>query len=186
MARRSQQFSFTEKAVIWLLCHYPDTLEADERVRAAAQAYARWGLPIWLYGSSSARYPDSVEQLLKRKLVARGVPADAVTCSADVPGVSPSLDTVQEAYNVAISAKIAGCTTLVCISNRLHLLQVKALLRREPLTLLEIATPLRDWRWWYVLGRLVLIPLAFGGVGRRFFPLILIRRARATLATWPF
>lgn len=183
--RKSTTLSRSE-AAIWLLCHYPDTPEADERVRAAAQAYVRWNLPIWLYGSSSARYPDSVEHLLKQKLIHHGVPANAITCSADVPNTPPSLDTVQEAYNISAAARANGIATVVCISNRLQLLQVKALLRGEPFTLTEIPTPLRDWRWWYVTSRLVLIPLAFMGVGRRFVPLLFIRWARANISFWPF
>jgi uncharacterized SAM-binding protein YcdF (DUF218 family) len=174
------------KAVIWLLCHYPGTPEADERVQAAASVYFQSRLPIWLYGSSSARYPDSVERLLKHKLAARGVPSDAVICSDDVPGTPPSLDTVQEAINVATTARATGIKTLICISNRLQLLQVKALLRREPLTLVEIPTPLRDWRWWYVMSRLALVPLAFMGVGRQFLPLTFVRWARANFSFWPF
>ena len=46
-------------AVIWLVCHYPDHVEADERVRAAAELQRVLGLPIWLFGSVSAQYPES-------------------------------------------------------------------------------------------------------------------------------
>ena len=87
--------------VIWLLCHYPDTAEADVRVEKAAQLHWRLDLPIWLYGSNSARYQDSVEHLIKRKLIHKGIGADAVICSSDHTGNTVSLDTVQEAYNVA-------------------------------------------------------------------------------------
>lgn len=174
------------QAVIWLLCHYPDTVEADERVWAAVQIHAQWKLPIWLYGSSSARYPESVEHLLKQKLMAWGVPSETVLCSADMPGMTASLDTVQEVHNVSAEAARRGIRTLVCVSNRLQLLQVKALLRRQPFTCIWIRTPLRDRRWWYVASRLFLIPLAFVGIGQRFLPLIFIRWARTNISAWPF
>ena len=74
----------------------------------------------------------------------------------------------------------------MCISNRLQLLQVYGLLRNQQIELLFVPTPLRDWRWWYVTGRLLLIPLAFLGVGYRFPPLVLVRHARAKLSMWPF
>lgn len=173
-------------AAIWLLCHYPDTPEADERIQKATQIHKQWGLPIWLYGSSSARYPESVERLLKKQLVRCGVAPGVVVCSGDTPGSPLSLDTVQEAMNVAADAKRKGVQSLVCISNGLQLLQVKELLRREPLEFFWVSTRLRDWRWWYVMGRLLLIPLAYVGIGRQFLPLVLIRRARAKLAAWPF
>lgn len=178
--------SHDPNAVIWLLCHYPDTAEADERIETAAVIHKRWGLPIWLYGSSSARYPESIERLIKHKLVSKGIDPAAVVCSGDEPGANLSLDTVQEAYNVAADAKRKGIGTLVCVSNRLQLLQVKALLRREPMTCLWVPTRLCDRRWWYVVGRLLLIPLAWLGVGRRFIPLVLLRRLRGKLAMWPF
>lgn len=173
-------------AVIWLLCHYPDTAEADERVMKAVALHRRSGDPIWLYGSNSARYPESVEQLLKLKLVLKGVDPEAITCSGELPGTRPSLDTVQEAHNVAADAKAKGVGTLVCVSNRLQLLQVRGLLRQEPLSFVWIATPLRDLRWWYVLGRLLLIPLAYVGIGQRFAPLLFVRWVRARVAAWPF
>lgn len=181
-----EEFGADARAVIWVLCHYPDTAEADERVSTAMRLHGRYGLPIWLYGSCSARYPESVERLLKRKLVALGVSAEAVSCSADVPGASVSLDTVQEAYNVAAQAQRQGIRTLVCVSNRLQLLQVKALLRRHPLTFVWVPTLLRERRWWYVAVRLILIPLAFAGIGRHFLPLHLVRWARVHLQSWPF
>src|SRR5260370_39168630 len=59
-------------AAIWLVCHYPDHAEADERVRAAAELQRALGLPIWLFGSASARYPESVEARLRTKLLADG------------------------------------------------------------------------------------------------------------------
>lgn len=175
-------------SVIWLLCHFPDTVEADERVERAAQLHKEWGIPVWLYGSSSARYPDpdSTERLIKQKLIRRGVDPGMIICSGDLPHATLSLDTVQEAYNVVTEAKRKGVKTLFCVSNRLQLLQVRALLRREPLTFVWMPTRLRDWRWWYVSGRLLLIPLAFLGIGPRFVPLVFVRWARARLTAWPF
>jgi len=173
-------------AVIWLVCHYPDHAEADERVRAAAELQRVLGLPIWLFGSVSAQYPESVEGLLRQKLLAAGVPSVAVLCSADRRDASESLDTVQEAANVLTAARHDGITTLVCVSNRLQLLQIRGLLRKAPVRLVFAPVPLRDRRWWYVLARLALIPLAFAGAGPRFWPLVLLRRARARRATWRF
>ena len=148
------------------------------------------GLPIWLFGSVSAQYPESVEGLLRRKLLAEGVPGEctqgARPASADRRDASESLDTVQEAANVLTAARHDGVTTLVCVSNRLQLLQIRGLLRRAPVRLVFAPVPLRDLRWWYVLARLALIPLAFAGAGPRFWPLVLLRRARARRATWRF
>ena len=172
--------------IIWLLCHYPDTAEAEERVAKAAALHQELGAPIWLYGSSSARYPASVEQLLKQKLIRQGVVPQAITCSGELSGDRLSLDTVQEAKNVALDAKAKGVSRLVCVSNRLQLLQVRGLLWQEPLSFVWIVTPLRDRRWWYVLGRLFLIPLAYVGIGPRFAPLVFVRWARAKVAAWPF
>lgn len=174
------------ESVIWLLCHYPDTKEIDQRVDKAAALHFESGFQIWLYGSASARYPQAVERHIKGKLVARGVVPQQIQCSGDLAGVGPSLDTVQEAFNVAADARKRGIKRIICVSNRLQLLQVRALLRHEEIALQWVATPLRDWRWWYVLGRLVLIPLAYAGVGQRFVPLVFIRWARARLAVWPF
>lgn len=174
------------RVAIWLLCHYPDTAEADERIEAAVRLHRQRGLPIWLYGSSTARYPESVERIIRGKLLGRGVGPEAVICSGDLPSSTPSLDTVQEAQNVTAAARRQGIQTLLCVSNRLQLLQVRALLRREPLSFVWIPTRLRDWRWWYVGGRLLLIPLAFLGIGPRFAPLIFVRWARTRLERWPF
>lgn len=55
---------------------------------------------------------------------------DVILCSSDL-GSALSLDTVQEAYNVAAEANRRGIQMLFCISNRLQLLQVRALLRNE-------------------------------------------------------
>lgn len=172
------------RAVIWLLCTYPETDEADVRVQAAARLQRELGLPIWIFGSRSAQYPIPVEQTLRDKLVASGVPADAVVCSARLT-TAVTLDTSQEAVNVATTAREHGIDALVCVSNRLQLVQARALLRRAGLRLILVPTPLRDRRWWYVTFRLVLIPLAMLGIGHRFPPLVLLRRARARLASWP-
>lgn len=118
-------------SVIWLLCHYPDTVEADERVAKVAALHRKSGDSIWLYGSNCARYPESIEQFIKQKLLREGIVPDAILCSSDF-GSAPSLDTVQEAYNVAAKANRQGVRMLFCISNRLQLLQVRALLRDEP------------------------------------------------------
>lgn len=174
------------QAAIWLLCHYPDTAETDERIEKVIQLHRQRGLPIWLYGSSTARYPESVERIIRGKLLDRGIDHEAVICSGDLSSSAPSLDTVQEARNVAAAARQKGIQTLLCVSNRLQLLQVRALLRREPLSFVWIPTRLRDWRWWYVASRLVLIPLAYLGMGNRLAPLVFVRWARINLATWPF
>src|SRR5439155_22916007 len=122
-------------AVIWLVCHYPDHAEADERVRAAAELYRALRLPIWLFGSASTRYPETVERLLKEKLLAEGVPSGAVMCSADREDGSETLDTAQEAVNVLAAARHDSVTTLICVSNRLQLLQIRALLRKARIRL---------------------------------------------------
>jgi len=180
-----EQSAQTTPSAIWLLCHYPDTAETNERVDKAVAQHRETGCPIWLYGSNSARYPESVERLIKQKLLRKGLRPDVILCSSDL-GATPSLDTVQEAHNVAAEANRRGIRKLICVSNRLQLLQVRALLRNEPISFVWVATPLRDWRWWYVLGRILLIPLAFIGIGRQFAPLVFIRWARARLEMWPF
>ncbi len=174
------------RAVIWLLCHYPNTEEADERVRVASALHRAIGLPIWIFGSATARYPASVESLLKKKLLEAGIPPEAVVCSADQGDVLDSLDTVQEIANVFEMVSRRGVTTLICVSNRLQLLQVRGFLRNKSIQLVFVPSQLREWRCWYVMGRLILIPLAFLGIGRRFPLLVLVRRARAKLAAWPF
>ena len=172
-------------AVIWLLAHYPDTAEADARVAVAAELHRAFGLPIWVFGSRSAQFPEPVEHQLRAKLVAAGVPPAAVQCS-DALTDATTLDTAQEAVNVARAARECVVRVLVCVSNRLQLLQVRGLLRRAPLRLVWAPVPLRDRRWWYVAGRVVLIPLAYLGIGPGFAPLVLLRRARARWAAWPF
>jgi hypothetical protein len=172
--------------VIWLLCHYPDTAETDERVARAVAEHRRTGHPVWLFGTCQAGYPEPVDRLIRRKLTACGVAPAAIRCGSEELAAAPSLDTVQEADNVVAAAKREGVRTLIGVSNRLQLFQVKAMVGREPLTFLWAPTRLRDWRWWYVLGRVALIPLAHLGVGRRFLPLMLLRQARANFRAWPF
>ena len=174
-----------DATIIWLLAHFPQTEEATVRIGAAATLHRRTGLPIWIFGSRSAQFPDSVEAQFRARLVACGVPDEAIRCSVDLTDAL-TLATAQEAMNVASVAGTRGVTTLLCVSNRLQLLQVRGLLRRSPLRLVMAPVPLRDHRWWYVLGRLLLIPIAFLGVGPRFTPLVLLRRARASWSAWPF
>lgn len=176
---------WTGPTVIWLLAHFPHTEEARVRIRAAAALQQATGLPIWIFGSRSAQFPDPVECQFRAGLLAAGVASDAVCCSVDLTD-AVTLDTAQEAMNVASVAAARGVTTLVCVSNRLQLLQVRALLRRSPLRLIMVPVPLHDRRWWYVLGRLGLIVVALLGIGPRFTPLVLLRRARASWAAWPF
>lgn len=174
------------QTILWMLCHYPETTEASERVAMAKALNQRWRLPIWLFGSRMACYPLPTEQLLKAQLVQEGVPSEDILCSEDFAGTPESHDTVQEAMNVAAAAKQRQITTIICISNRLQLWQLRGLLRNEPLRLIYVSTTLKEWRCWYVTGRFILIPLAFAGIGPRFTPLGLLRRARAELEHWPF
>jgi hypothetical protein len=173
------------RTVIWLLCHYPEHAETDERVAAAATAWKRWKLPIWIFGSSLARYSQPVEDLTKEKLVASGVAPSSIRRSSDF-GNLVSLDTVQEIYNVARTAEAKGIGQVICISNPLQLLQVNALLPKDEVEWVYLATTLRDWRWWYVSARFFLIPLAYLGMGQKFVPLKFVRHARASWAVWPF
>lgn len=168
-----------------MVCHYPETAEADERIDKALLLHRRLGLPIWIFGTATARYPQSVELLLKQKLISVGIPSSAIVCSSDLAAVPPTLDTVQEATNVVALAQRHDVDTIFCVSNRLHLWQIRGLLRKEPLHLVWVSTRLRDWRWWYVLGRIVIIPFSYWGMGERFAPLRLIRWARARLSWWP-
>jgi uncharacterized SAM-binding protein YcdF (DUF218 family) len=133
-----------------------------------------------------AYYPSPTEQLIKTQLLERGVDTERIICSGEMKDISESLDTVQETFNVLRAARRQGITTIICVSNRLQLLQVKGLLRGEPVTMVYIPTALRDWRPWYIAARLVLIPLAFAGIDSGFAPLRLLRQARAKLARWPF
>lgn len=174
------------RAAIWLLCHYPDHPETDERVDVAARLAQERGWPIWLCGSYAARYAAPIERLVREKLRRRGVPSDAIRCLSEDAPEALAMDTVQEAFSVAAAAREQGVRTLACVSNRLQLWQVRALLRREPLTFVWVPTRLRDRRWWYIGSRLLLIPLAALGVGPRFAPLVAVRWARRRVAAWPF
>jgi uncharacterized SAM-binding protein YcdF (DUF218 family) len=171
-------------AVIWLLGHYPNTPETDERVAKACTIHFELGFPIWIFGSRMACFPDTTEQLIKEQLVKQGVKPEFVVCSVDTNIRSESLDTVQEAFNVAAAARYRGVETLICVTNWLQLCQIRALLRRERLSLVPATTRLRDWRWWYILARIFLIPLAFGGRGKSFIVLKLVRNARARWQWW--
>lgn len=175
-----------DNAIVWLLCHYPNTCETDERIAKAHALHLQLGLPIWVFGSRMACYPAATEQLIKAKLLKRGVNPDAIVCSGEMDHVPESFDTVQETINVVTAAKRQGIETIMCVSNRLQLWQVRGLVRGEPIRMVYCATVLRAWRWWYLVGRCALIPLAFLGVGRRFAVLKFIRRARANWASWPF
>lgn len=173
-------------AVIWLLCHYPDTEECDERVQAAARLQGSLGVPIWVFGSVSAQYPEAVERMIKTKLLRAGIPESMVTCSADRRDLSLSLDTFQEAMNIVTAARNDGVSRIYAVSNRLQLWQVRGLLRPHPFHVVLVPTPLRDRRWWYVAARLLLIPLAFLGIGKRFPLLVVTRWARGRLSWYPF
>ncbi len=172
------------ETVIWMLCHYPEHPETDERAKTAASIHKRLKLPIWLFGSSSARYPESVESLTRKKLVKLGVPASEIFCSSSL-GSAVSMDTVQEMFNVVRTAHAKGIKRIICISNPLQLLQVHGLLRRESIEIIYFPSSLKDWRWWYVSTRLALIPVAFLGMGKEFPPLKLVRYARAKWSYWP-
>jgi uncharacterized SAM-binding protein YcdF (DUF218 family) len=124
--------------------------------------------------------------MIKDKLIGIGVPRDQVFCSGEMGAQPPSLDTVQEALNIAAEAEKQGINTLVGVSNRLQLAQAYGLLRRRQVQLILVPTPLRDRRWWYVAGRVLLIPLAFLGIGRGFLPLVWTRVAREKWPHWPF
>lgn len=175
-----------DKAVLWLLCHYPDTRETAERVAVAHALYVKLGVPIWLFGSRMACYPSATEQLIKAELIERGVSPEAIVCSGDMEHVPESFDTVQETINILMVAKRQGIDTIICVSNRLQLWQVRGLVRGEAIRMMYCPTVLREWRWWYLVGRCVLIPLAFLGIGRRLAVLEFIRRARASWPSWPF
>lgn len=172
--------------VIWLLCHYPDTEECDERVRAAARLQRSLGVPIWVFGSVSAQYPESVERMIKAKLLNEGTAEEMVVCSTDRADPTASLDTFQEAVNIMTAAEHDGVLRIYAVSNRLQLWQVRGLFRGKPFRLTPVPTPLRDRRWWYVTARVLLIPLAFLGIGKRFPLLVLTRWARGRLSWYPF
>ena len=174
----------TPEAVVWLLGHYPDTAETDERIQRAVQLHRQWGFRIWLSGGQCARYREPIERAIRAKLITQGIASEAILCVGEWVGNTSAMDTVQEVRQVIQAARDQGVQTLLCVSNRLHLLQVKALLRRESVTCISVCTRLRDGRWWYVSARLVLIPLAWLGVGREFLPLVLIRCLRAKVTWW--
>jgi uncharacterized SAM-binding protein YcdF (DUF218 family) len=131
-----------------------------------------------------ACFPDTTEQLIKEQLVKQGVKPELAVCSVDMNINGESLDTVQETFNIAAAAKFRGVETLICVTNWLQLYQIRALLRGERLSLVPATTRLRDWRWWYILARLLLIPLAFAGRGKSFIVLNVVRKARAQWSWW--
>jgi hypothetical protein len=173
-------------SAIWLVCHYPETAEIDERIETACRLHSRIGAPIWIFGTNLARYERSVEQLIKDKVMARGVDPGAIVCSADFGNVGDCLDTVQEAYAIARAARASGVTQLFAVSNALQLTQIRLLLQGDGLTVTYVPSRWVDRRLWYVLARLVVIPFAWAGVPQDFVLFRLLRRARATLAWWPF
>jgi hypothetical protein len=178
----------SESAIIWLMCHYPDTTEMDERIQEAVRVQANLGIPIWIFGTSTAKYPASVEKLVKHKLLKRGTEAAKIVCSSEL-NVPESLDTIQETVNIFEHAIENNVTTILCISNSLQLLQVYGYsCRRFGFSgrVIFIPTRLRDWRPWYVSARMALIPLAFLGVGREFPFLRFVRYARSNWTQWPF
>lgn len=173
-------------AALWLLCHYPGSAEATERIAAVRQLYERTGLPVLVFASALARYTRPVEELLKEELVQSGVRAQDIICSADVEGIGDCFDTVQEAHNVAAAAERLGFSMLIGVSNWLQLFQVSLLLRGREVSLLYVPTRLRDRRLWYLVARVAIIPLVAAGVGRDFLLFRVLRRARARIRRWPF
>lgn len=173
-------------AALWLLCHYPGTPEANERIDAVRKLYEKTGLPVFVFASTLARYTMPVEKLLKEELIRCGVPAEDIICSADVEGTGDCLDTVQEAHNVVDAAERLGFSTLIGVSNWLQLFQVSLLVRGRDVSVLYVATRLRDRRLWYLIGRLAIIPLVAAGVGRDFLLFRALRTARARIRRWPF
>jgi uncharacterized SAM-binding protein YcdF (DUF218 family) len=166
------------ETVIWTLCHYPDHEETEERARRAKAIHEATGAPIWLFGSSSATYPESVEALTKNKMMELGIPADQIFLSAQFTEVR-SLDTIQEMMNVTTMAKKKRIKNLICISNSLHLMQIHAFLRKEKFSVIYFSSKLKDWRWWYLAVRLTLAPLAYAGFGKDLIPLRVVRHARS-------
>jgi len=174
------------ETIVWNLCHYPDHVETDERIKKAAEIYQAVGVPVWLFGSFSARYGKPVDELTAEKLVALGVPREKVRCSKDFSEEIVTLDTVQEMINILKVAREQGVKQIICVSNPLQLLQIYGFLKREDIEVLYVPTTLRDWRWWYVSVRVALIPLAFANVGKeKFLPLKFVRYARSAWAKWP-
>jgi hypothetical protein len=177
-----------ESAVIWLLCHYPDNAEMDERVAKALEIQQELGLTIWLVGTASAKYPASVEKMIKLDLMKKGAAPGKILCSSELE-ISESLDTIQEITNVFDTAVKKNIETVLCVSNPLQLMQVYGFSRKTTKfegRVIYIPTHLRDWRLWYVSARLALIPFAFLGIGREFPPLKFVRHARARWSLWPF
>jgi hypothetical protein len=64
--------------VIWLLAHYPRPAEAGARVAVAADLHRALDLPIRVFGSRSAQFPEPVERQLRARLLAAGVPPEVL------------------------------------------------------------------------------------------------------------
>jgi hypothetical protein len=173
------------RTIVWILCHYPEHPEMDERINQTVEVWKAFRLPIWVFGTVSARYPESVEKMVRDMLVSKGVDPKSIFCSVDF-GNLECLDTVQEMVNIARTAEAKGIEQVICISNSLQLLQVHGLMRHKKIEWVYLPTTLKDWRWWYVSVRAVLIPVAFAGVGRNFGPLQFVRKARAAWKSCPF
>lgn len=164
-------------AAVWLLGHYPDCAEADARVDKTVDLTRGNELPIWLFATATPRYPASIEAMLRDKLVARGISAERILCSADVGGCQ-SFETAQELSAILSHARRNSVEQIICVSNRLHLLQVGLLARDvKDIELSFEPSCLREWRWWYLAARIGLVPLAY--LGPNFGPLSWVRHARA-------
>ena len=174
------------RAAIWLLGHYPDRPETDARVETAAALAKETGHPIFLFATKTPRYPESIECVIREKLINKGVPAEQITCSIDV-GTFEAFETIQEMEAVFAYAKQIRVPHVICVSNRLQLMQLRAYNRRETsLQVSYVASPLEEKRWWYLLTRIALIPLAFFHVGHNFFFLRWVREARQRWKAFPF
>ncbi len=172
---------------IWLVAHYAETAETNERMAKAIELYRETKLPIWVFASPTYHYPVSLEITLRNDLIAKGVAPEKVLCSHQVVS-TPCLDTVQEMETILGTAQAKGIKALYCVSNQLQLWQIQALSKRHPVKLHFVPTPLREWRWWYLGTRIGLLPFAHLGIGPNFPLLRLVRHGRAKwsfLATLP-
>jgi len=165
------------KTAIWVLGHFPERRESRERIRMAAQLAKHNPFPLWLFGTASARYPESPEKLMRDQLLEEGVCDSRIFCSSDF-NAPHSFDTVEEMENVFSVAKAHKIENIICISNRLHLLQVRALAKNRGIHLVFLPTRLREWTWWYLTARMGLLSLAYLGIGKGFLPLRWVRHAR--------
>lgn len=173
------------QTVIWMLGHFPEHAECEERAKKTAQVFKVVPAPVWIFGGDFARYDAGFEKLVRDRVVEAGVPAGEVMLGSEATDLR-SFDTIQEMSHVVVTAKKRRKKTLICISNSLQLMQVHAFLRREKLQVLYVPTPMRDFRWWYVAARLGLAPLAYLGFGKDFVPLRVVRHARNEWKNWRF